>query len=77
MQEVALAESTVACVGDRTLDIGVVEKLLEFILGVIAGQFNKLGPGVKVLQNEAIRHTVDTNRVLNNFKLIPLRGSLN
>lgn len=77
--ELALAQSTVALVGDTTLDFDTLEKCVGFMMGVFSGNIHNLGPGIKALQKEleAAERNVDVTRLSNTARFIVLRGILN
>lgn len=74
VQEVAMARSTVGLVGDRAFDLDTVETALGFMLGILANQSEKLGPGLDILRREGLRRGFDFLRLLDNMSTISIRG---
>lgn len=75
VQELAMARSAVALIGDSTLDFDILWNSMGFMLGILPGRIN-LGPGIKVLIEESIKRNVDQMRLVNTIKLITIRGIL-
>lgn len=76
VQELTMAQSAVALIGDSTLDFDVLENSIGYMLGVLMSMFNNLGPGVKVLREESIKRNVDHARLINTARFISIRGVL-
>lgn len=77
VQEIALAQSAVALIGDDTLDFNVLKDSLYFMMGIITNKSLNFGPGIRVLQNEAAERKVDALRIVNNARVAWCRGWLN
>lgn len=77
VQEIALAQSAVALVGDSALDFSVLQDSLGFMVGVVGIRTLDLGPGIRVLQNEADKRKIDAHRIVNNWTVASCWGWLN
>lgn len=77
VQELVLAQSTVALVGDSTIDFDTLGNSLGFIRVLVTGRAVDFGPGVKALQEESIKRKVDVFRLTNSIRLVNFRGVFN
>lgn len=76
MQEFALAQSSVALVGDSTLDFDELETSLGFGIGIILGNVARFAPGVEVLQKDGFRRKVDALGLVSNVKFVTYRSAI-
>lgn len=76
VQELALAQSAVALVGDSTLDFDTLENFIGFIISVFSGNIHNSGPGIEALRKEGAERNIDIARLSNTANFIILRGVL-
>lgn len=77
VQDLVLARSSVALVGDSTIDFDTLGNSLGFIMGIVMGRIVDFGPGVKALQEESIKRKVDVFRLANSARIVTFRGAFN
>lgn len=77
MQELLLARSAMALIGDSTIDFGTLETSLGLVMSLIMGRIVKFGPGVQALQEEGIKRKVDILRVVNSVRIVSARSAFN
>lgn len=75
VQEFVLAQSTVALIGDSTIDFDTLENSIGLVMSIVMGRAIKLLPGVTALQEEGIKRKVDFSRLMNRITLVTVRGS--
>lgn len=74
VQEFVLAQSTVALIGDSTIDFDTLEKANDLVMSIFMGRAIKFLPGVTILQEEGIKRKVDFPRLMNRSNLVTARG---
>lgn len=77
VQELVLARSTVALVGDSTIDFDMLGDSLGFVRSIVMGRILDFGPGFELLQEEGIKRKVDVLMLTNSVRLVTLRGFFN
>lgn len=77
VQELVLARSSVALVGNSTIDFDTLGNSLLLLNTVVRGRIVDFGPGVKALQEEGIKRKVDVPRLGNSVRLVTLRSFFN
>lgn len=74
MQEFALGQSTVALVGNNTLDFNLLDDSLGGTMSIFGARLHNFGPGIRILQNKAIERKFDIPRLINNWSIIAICG---
>lgn len=75
VQELVLAQSTVALIGDSIIDFDKLENSVGLVMNMTMGRAVKFLPGVTTLQ-EGIKRKVDFSRLMNRFTLVTARRAL-
>lgn len=74
VQGFALSQSTVALVGDNMLDFNVLEDSLGGMMSIFGATLHNLEPGVRLLQDKAIKCKFDIPRLINKWSIVAIRG---
>lgn len=77
VQELVLARSSVALLGDSTIDLHTLANSLGLIMSIVMGRIVDFGPGITALQEESIKRKVDVFRLGNSYKIVTFRGIFN